>query len=58
MLNTALTQHTEVTRRLQSVSVQLASGKREMGGVMLDSPNFSMAAKFDVQISRIFTDPF
>ena len=46
-------QHTAATRRLQSVSLQMASGKREMGGVMLDPANFSMAAKFDAQVHRM-----
>ena len=51
--DSALTQHATATRRLQSVSLQLASGKREMGGVMLDPANFSMAAKFDSQVHRM-----
>ncbi|MDP6795746.1 MAG: flagellin [Verrucomicrobiota bacterium] len=51
--DSALTQHTAATRRLQSVNLQMASGKREMGGVMLDPANFSMAAKFDAQVHRM-----
>lgn len=47
------TQHTAATRRLQSVNLQMATGKREMGGVMLDPANFSMAAKFDSQVHRM-----
>jgi flagellin len=51
--DSALIQHTAATRRLQSVNLQMASGKREMGGVMLDPANFSMAAKFDAQVHRM-----
>ena len=51
--DSAVTQHTTLMRRLQSVQLQLATGKREMGGVMLDAANFSMAAKFDAQVHRM-----
>ena len=51
--DTAVTQHTTATRRLQSVSLQVATGKREMGGIQLDPANFSMAAKFDAQVHRM-----
>ena len=51
--DSALTQHTTATRRLQSVNLQMATGKRESGGVMLDPANFSMAAKFDSQVHRM-----
>ena len=49
----AVTQHTAAMRRLRSVSLQMATGKREMGGVRLDAANFSMAAKFDAQVHRM-----
>jgi hypothetical protein len=48
--DTAITQHITATRRLQSVSLQMATGKREMGGTQLDPANFSMASKFDAQV--------
>ena len=51
--DSAATQHTAAARRLQSVTLQMASGKREMGGVLLDAANFSMAAKFDAQVHRM-----
>ena len=51
--DTAVTQHTTATRRLQSVSLQMATGKREMGGIQLDPANFSMASKFDSQVHRM-----
>ena len=51
--DSALTQHTTATRRLQSVNLQMATGKRESGGVILDPANFSMAAKFDTQVHRL-----
>ena len=51
--DSALTQHTTATRRLQSVNLQMATGKRESGGVMLDPANFSMASKFDSQVHRM-----
>ena len=47
------TQHTTATRRLQSISLQMATGKREMGGIQLDPANFSMASKFDAQVHRM-----
>ena len=49
----AVTQQTAAMRRLRSVSLQMATGKREMGGVRLDAANFSMAAKFDTQVYRL-----
>jgi len=49
----AVTQHTAAMRRLRSVSLQMATGKREKGGVRLDAANFSMAAKFDTQVYRL-----
>ena len=52
-LDTALTQHTTATRRLQSISLQMASGKREMGGIQIDPANFSMASQFDSQVHRM-----
>ena len=48
--DTAITQYTTTTRRLQSVSLQMATGKSEMGGIQLDPANFSMASKFDAQV--------
>ena len=51
--DSALTQHTTATRRLQSLTQQIATGKREMGGIQLDPANFSMAAKFDAQVHRM-----
>ncbi|MEE2942997.1 MAG: flagellin [Verrucomicrobiota bacterium] len=52
-LDTSTTANAVPVRRLQSISLQMASGKREMGGVMLDPANFSMAAKFDAQVHRL-----
>ena len=37
-------------RRLRSVSLQMDTGKRKMGGIQLDLANFSMTPKFDVQV--------
>ena len=51
--DTAISQHTKATRRLQSVSLQMATGKREMDGIQLDPTNFSMASKFDTQVHRL-----
>lgn len=51
--DTSLTEHTSATRRPQSVSLQVASGKRGMGSVMLDPANFSMAGKFDAQVHQM-----
>ena len=48
--DTAITQHTTATRRLQSVSLQMATSKREMDGIQLDPTNFFMASKFDAQV--------
>ena len=49
----AVTQHTAAMRRLRSVSLQMATGKREMSGIQPDPANFSMAAKFDTQVNRM-----
>ncbi len=51
--DTALTQRTTLNERLQSVNQQIATGKREMGGIRLDAANFSMAAKIDAQVHRM-----
>ena len=53
----AVTQHTAAMRRLRSVSLQMATGKREMGGVRLDAANFSMAAKLDAPAPRLDPPP-
>ena len=51
--DTAVTQRTTLNERLQSFTQQIATGKRDMGGIRLDSANFSMAAKIDAQVHRM-----
>ena len=51
--DTVATQHAKAMRRVQSASLQVAGGKREMGGALLDPANFSMASKFDTQVHRL-----
>ena len=51
--DTAVTQRTTLNERLQSLTQQIATGKRDMGGIQLDPANFSMASKFDAQVHRM-----
>ena len=51
--DTAVTQHAEATRRLNTVHLKMATGRRDAAGVIEDAASFSVAARFDAQVHRM-----
>lgn len=51
--DTAFTQHSAATQRLNTVHLKMTTGRRDAAGVMEDAANFSVAARFDAKVHRM-----